>query len=129
MRILLAEDDYITRTNMVSFLSTHGECDIAVDGMEAVEAFVTALEEGESYDLVCLDIMMPSVDGYQALLAIREAENSRGISVDDGAKVIMVTALDGEKNVAMAYELGCTTYISKPVVVQEFEEALQKLGF
>ena len=114
---------------MVSFLSTHGECDIAVDGMEAVEAFVTALEKGETYDLVCLDIMMPSVDGYQALLAIREAENSRGISVEEGAKVIMVTALDGEKNVAMAYELGCTTYISKPVVVKEFEEALQKLGF
>lgn len=129
MRILLAEDDYITRNNMAGFLSTHGECDIAVDGMETVEAFVTALEKGESYDLVCLDIMMPAVDGYQALKAIRDVENSRGISTENGAKVIMVTALGGEKNVEMAYELGCTTYINKPVVASEFEEALKKLGF
>lgn len=129
MRILLAEDDYITRNNMAGLLSKHGECDIAVDGKETVDAFVQALEKGESYDLVCLDIMMPIVDGYQALRAIRDVENSRGISTEEGVKVIMVTALDGEHNVDMAYELGCTTYISKPVVAQEFEEALEALGF
>ena len=59
MKILLAEDDYATRKFMVSFLSKYGECDVTVDGMEAVDAFLMALEEEEPYDLVCLDIMMP----------------------------------------------------------------------
>ena len=59
MKILLAEDDFVTRKFMASFLSKYGECDVTVDGMEAVDAFMLALEEGEPYDLVCLDIMMP----------------------------------------------------------------------
>ena len=48
--------------------------DVTVDGMEAVDAFMMALEEGNPYDLVCLDIMMPVMDGYQALVGIRNLE-------------------------------------------------------
>lgn len=70
MKILLAEDDFVTRKFMVGFLSKYGECDVTVDGMEAVDAFMMALEDGEPYDLVCLDIMMPVMDGYQALMGL-----------------------------------------------------------
>ena len=45
MKILLAEDDFVTRKFMASFLSKYGECDVTVDGMEAVDAFMLALEE------------------------------------------------------------------------------------
>lgn len=128
MRILLAEDDYVTRKAMDSFLSKYGECDVTVDGMEAVDAFLLALEEGEPYDLVCLDIMMPVMDGYQALVAIRNLEKGRNISVKDGAKIIMTTALNEEKNVKMAFELGCTVYSGKPIDQARFEQALKKLG-
>ena len=69
MKILLAEDDFVTRKFMVNFLSKYGECDVTVDGMEAVDAFMMALEDDEPYDLICLDIMMPVMDGYQALMA------------------------------------------------------------
>ena len=51
MKILLAEDDFVTRKFMVNFLSKYGECDVTVDGMEAVDAFMMALEDGEPYDL------------------------------------------------------------------------------
>ena len=79
MKILLAEDDFATRKFMVNFLSKYGECDVTVDGMEAVDAFMMALEDDEPYDLVCLDIMMPVMDGYQALVGIRNLEkDSRG---------------------------------------------------
>ena len=77
MKILLAEDDFVTRKFMASFLSKYGECDVTVDGMEAVDAFMLALEEGEPYDLVCLDIMMPVMDGYQALMGIRKLEKEK----------------------------------------------------
>ena len=88
MRILLAEDDYVTRKAMDSFLSKYGECDVTVDGMEAVDAFMLALEEEEPYDLVCLDIMMPVMDGYQALMGIRNLEKERNIPPQKQAKVI-----------------------------------------
>lgn len=62
MKILLAEDDFATRKFMSKFLEQYGDCDIAVDGMEAVDAFLMALESDEGYDLVCLDVMMPVMD-------------------------------------------------------------------
>lgn len=128
MKILLAEDDFVTRKFMVGFLSKYGECDVTVDGMEAVDAFMMALEDGEPYDLVCLDIMMPVMDGYQALMGIRNLEKDRKIAEEDRAKVIMTTALNDEKNVKMAFELGCTIYSGKPIDKERFEQAMKKLG-
>ena len=128
MRILLAEDDFVTRKSMTSFLSKYGECDVTVDGMEAVDAFMMALEDEEPYDLVCLDIMMPVMDGYQALMGIRNLEKERNIPKEKAAKIIMTTALNEEKNVKMAFELGCTIYSGKPIDQERFEQALKKLG-
>ena len=128
MRILLAEDDFVTRKFMMNFLSKYGECDVTVDGMEAVDAFMMAMEEDEPYDLVCLDIMMPVMDGYQALMGIRNLEKERNIPKEKEAKVIMTTALNDEKNVKMAFDLGCTVYSGKPIDQDRFEQALKKFG-
>ena len=128
MRILLAEDDFVTRKFMTGFLSKYGECDVTVDGMEAVDAFMMALEDEDPYDLVCLDIMMPVMDGYQALMGIRNLEKERDIPKEKQVKVIMTTALNDEKNVKMAFELGCTIYSGKPIDQVRFEQALKKLG-
>lgn len=127
MRILLAEDDFATRKFMAKFLEQYGECDIAVDGMEAVDAFLMALEDEEGYDLVCLDVMMPVMDGYQALKAIRNLEKERNISGNNMAKIIMTTALNDQKNVKMAFDLGCTVYSGKPIDKEKFEQVLKKL--
>ena len=128
MKILLAEDDFVTRKYMSNFLSKYGECDVTVDGMEAVDAFLMALEDEEPYDLVCLDIMMPVMDGYQALAGIRNLERERNIPEEKAVKVIMTTALNEEKNVKMAFELGCTIYSGKPIDQERFDQALKKLG-
>ena len=128
MKILLAEDDFVTRKFMLNFLSKYGECDVAVDGLEAVEAFALAFEDGEPYDLVCLDIMMPVMDGYQALKEIRDVEKKMNIPEEKAVKVIMTTALNDERNVKMAFELGCSVYSGKPINQARFEKALIKLG-
>ncbi|GFH90297.1 MAG: response regulator [Lachnospiraceae bacterium] len=128
MKILLAEDDFVTRKFMLNFLSKYGECDVAVDGLEAVEAFALAFEDGEPYDLVCLDIMMPVMDGYQALKEIRDVEKKMNIPEEKAVKVIMTTALNDERNVKMAFELGCSVYSGKPINQERFEKALIKLG-
>ena len=127
MKILLAEDDFATRKFMVNFLSNYGECDVTVDGMEAVDAFMMALEDDEPYDLVCLDVMMPVMDGYQSLVGIRNLEKERNIPEDKAVKVIMTTQLNDEKNVKMAFELGCTVYSGKPIDLDKFEKILKKL--
>lgn len=128
MKILLAEDDFATRKFMDKQLSQYGECDVMVDGEEAVDAFMMALEDDEPYDLVCLDVMMPVMDGYQVLKAIRGIETQKGIPKKNSVKVIMTTALNDERNVKLAFELGCEAYVGKPIDVEKFEKVLNKLG-
>lgn len=128
MKILLAEDDFATRKYMVNMLMKYGECDVAVDGIEAIDAFVMALEDGAPYDLICLDIMMPLMDGYQALASIRKLEEEQHISADKAVKVIITTALKEQRNVKMAYELGCSVYSGKPIEQENFEAELKKMN-
>lgn len=128
MKTLLAEDDFASRKFMDKYLSQYGECDVTVDGEEAVDAYMMALEDGDPYDLVCLDVMMPVLDGYQVLKAIRDIEAERGISKEKRVKIIMTTALNEERNVKKAFELGCEAYSGKPIDVDRFEQVLQRLN-
>ena len=70
---------------------------------------------------------MPVMDGYQALVGIRNVEKELDIPEDKMVKVIMATALNDEKNVKMAFDLGCTIYTGKPIDQDRFEQALKKL--
>ena len=71
---------------------------------------------------------MPVLDGYQVLKAIRDIEAERGITKDQRVKIIMTTALNEERNVKKAFELGCEAYSGKPIDVDRFEQVLRKLG-
>ena len=128
MKILLAEDDFASRKFMDKYLSQYGECDATVDGEEAVNAYLMALEDEEPYDLICLDVMMPVMNGYQALEAIRKDEAERGVEKEDRVKIIMATALSGERVVDKAKKLDCEAYAGKPIDVEEFDNILRNLG-
>ncbi|MCR5784648.1 MAG: response regulator [Eubacterium sp.] len=128
MKILIVEDDFASRKFMMNHMSKYGECDGTVDGMEAVEAYMMATDDDEPYDLICLDIMMPVMDGYQVLKTIREIEKQNEVESNDRVKIIMMTALSEEKNVKKAFELGCTVYCAKPVDVDKLQSAMEKLG-
>ena len=115
LRVLLVEDNFASRLLLQSFLSRYGECHIAVNGREAVEAFNSALERGQSYDLVCMDIMMPEMDGREAVRQIRAMEETRGILSTYGTKIIMTTAVDEIKDVVLCFKELCDAYLVKPI--------------
>ena len=50
MRILIAEDDFASRKLLLKFMSVYGECDVTVDGMEAIDAYLMSLEENDPYE-------------------------------------------------------------------------------
>ena len=128
MKILIVEDDFAARRLMQRYLSIHGDCDVAVDGNEAVAAFRQAADDKELYDLICLDIMMPNMNGREALKAIRQIETEHGIGGLDGVKVIMTTALGDSKNVTGSFSEGCEAYIVKPVERKKLLAEIEKLG-
>jgi two-component system chemotaxis response regulator CheY len=115
LRILLVEDDFICRRLLQTFLSRYGECHIAVNGKEAVEAFRSAFEQGQKYDLICMDIMMPEMDGREAVRQVRAFEEAHGVLSTYGAKIIMTTALDDVRQVIRSFQVLCDAYLVKPI--------------
>lgn len=128
MKILIAEDDLASRKFLFKFLSQYGECDQVVDGMEALDAFLISFKEEEPYDLICLDIMMPKVDGVKVLKAIRDLETQKKIPAEKRVKVIMTTALAETQFVQDAFEIGCEAYAAKPIDTTKLIEVMEKLG-
>ncbi len=128
MKCLIVEDNFTARKLLNMYLSSCTDCDIAVDGNEAVVAFRQAMDAKEPYDLICLDIMMPNMDGREALKVIRQIESEHGISGLDCVKVIMTTSLGDSKNVIGSFREGCEAYIVKPVKKDKLFEEMEKLG-
>lgn len=129
MRILIVEDDFGSRRVLQVMLQKYARCDVVVDGQEAIEAVRIAWEENDPYNCILLDIMMPNMDGQEALKAIRAIEGDIGVKANDAARVIMTTALEDPKNVVEAYYEGAADgYLVKPIERDKLFEELAKVG-
>lgn len=127
--ILLAEDDeghaYLIQQN----LETAGVANRVVhvkDGQEALDfirsqgTYAGRLPNGPL--LLLLDINMPRVDGVEVLRQLKEDPRT------DELPVIMLTTTDDPREVMRCYELGCSSYVTKPVDYDKFAEAVRRLG-
>ena len=116
MKILVVDDDVVCRDLLLQYLSEHGLTQGVANGQEGLAAFQEALDSGDPYDLICLDIMMPGVNGQEILKLIRKLERNRGIAPADQVKVFMITGLTDSGNISEAFQDGrCDAYLSKPV--------------
>ena len=93
--ILIVEDDMVSRKFLSKFLSRYGDCDLVVDGLEAIDAYLMATKEDSPYDLICLDVMMPKIDGIKVLKTIRDLEKQNDLAENERSKIIMTTVLPG----------------------------------
>lgn len=128
MKILIAEDDLASRKFLFKVLSRYGDCDLVVDGLEALDAYLIALKDSDPYDLICLDIMMPKVDGVKVLKNIRDLEAQKGIPPEKRSKIIMTTALAETQFVKNAFDIGCDAYAAKPIDIAKLTDVLKNLG-
>ncbi|OHD26744.1 MAG: hypothetical protein A2Y38_10475 [Spirochaetes bacterium GWB1_59_5] len=128
MKALIVEDDFLSRMLLQGLLKPYVVPDVAVNGKEAVEAVRLSLEAKEPYNLICMDIMMPEMDGQEALRHIRDLEKLAGILPTDGVKVIMITALDDKKNIMTAFREQCDTYLVKPLDKSKLVKTLETLN-
>lgn len=129
MKILIVDDDLINRKFLNAMLSGYGEIEMAKGGVEAVELVTQAIEQGEKFDVIFLDIMMPDMDGIEALQEIRSIEKQNNIALAEGSKIVMVTALADKQNVLSAFSKGCEYYLVKPIQQAKVFELLDEMGF
>lgn len=129
LKILIVDDSKTSRLALESILAPFGDCDAAGDGVDALKAFSLAWERGDPYRLICMDIMMPHLDGIQALKMIRKMEREMGVLKSDGVKVVMITSVDNPLFIFEAYHRGgANAYLYKPVEKAKLLNELIRLG-
>lgn len=129
MRALIVDDDFYSRITLHDLLRPVAECHIAVNGEEALGAFKKALEDGRPYDLVCMDLVMPEMDGQQALQEMRGVEKDLGVALDDRTKVMVVSMVEDTRETNDAFFLGgADCFLVKPIDEERLMSELRTLG-
>lgn len=116
-RVLVAEDDAVTRRFVVSLLAEQGyDVLVAEDGEHALETAVSATP-----DLIVSDLVMPYRDGFEVLRAIRNDPRVSGIPI------LILSMRDREEDIVRGFELGADEYVVKPFNARELVSRVRKL--
>lgn len=130
MKILIVDDEFVSRTKLQKILSTYGECHLAVSGGEALDAIHLALAEGFPYQLITVDIKLGDMEGQTLVQHIRTWERIEGLARRDlESKILMVTAMTDSRNILSSFKKGCEDYVMKPFNRNSLTKALIKMGF
>jgi two-component system, chemotaxis family, chemotaxis protein CheY len=129
MKTLIVEDELTSRVILEKILSPFGEVHLCYNGTEAITTFCSMLDQGTPFDLICMDFMMPEIDGHAALTRIRAIEKERGISRSEGVKVIMTTGLSNIETEYIDIKSMCEMILLKPIRKVALLKSLQDLGY
>ena len=109
-QVLLVDDELMNRKVASKILKKEGfEVVEAVDGLEALERLKT-----HEIDIILMDLMMPNMDGYEAIKIIKADENLSSIPI------IILSALSDKSAILKGLELGANEYLTKPYDITEF---------
>ena len=128
MKFLIVENDPASILLLRIILEKYGTSDEAATGRQALELHESAMKDGNPYDAIFLDLMLPDISGQHVLKSIRDRERTWRIPDLRTAKVIMATALDDAENVSQAFCEGrASAYLVKPILRNAVIEEMQKL--
>lgn len=127
MNILIVEDDIISQNIILDCLSEY-KCSLASNGIEAVEMFRLALDQNNPYYLICMDIILPDLDGYESMKKIRAIEKEYNVPKEKSVKVIITTIVNDSKNLKKGFDLNCDAYAGKPINKKQLINTIKSLS-
>ncbi len=128
MRILIVDDEMVSRTKLELIMEYFGNCKTVDHGDDALAAFHEAHRDDDPFNLIMLDINLPGMDGIQLLSAIRNAEKELNIEKSRKAKILMTTSYRDKDRIVASVQSGCDDYIGKPFNLNLIRNKLGKLG-
>lgn len=122
IKVLLAEDNLINqKLALISLKKIGFDIQIASNGLEALEYY-----KSSSFDLIIMDILMPLMDGYQAVKAIRLLEKNSSENVH--IPIIAFTANTFDHDRERCIRSGMDDYMIKPLDINKLKYILQRLN-
>lgn len=114
-RYLIIDDDEMGRLMLQDFLSEFAPCDCAENGKEGLALFEQALLSGNPYNLLCVDLIMPEMNGLALIRKIRDLEKSHPVFNDFRTRIFVISASDSTWDRAdLLLDNLCDDYIVKP---------------
>jgi len=129
MKILVVDDEMVSREKMKMIMGHFGQCEAVENGADAVEKFVGAWGGWSPYDLISLDVQMPEMDGVEVLNRIRGMEREKNVPESKRVKIMMVTARSDKDTIMNSIQAGCNDYVVKPFDKTIVAKKLIKMGF
>lgn len=127
IKTLIVEDEPISRKILERLLSRWGKVHFAEDGAGGLALALDAINQGDAFDLICLDVKMPHLEGREVLQKIREHEEKLNFSLAERAKIIMITGATDKETILGSFQDGAEGYLTKPLDVKKLRELLHKL--
>jgi two-component system chemotaxis response regulator CheY len=126
MRALLVDDSSVVLLCLKGFLSKYSECDLARGGPQGWDAFQRSLQDRRYYDLICLDLQMPGIDGLTLLGRIRAREQE--LQIPSRSKILIITGTTDTDAIVRIKNEGADGYLLKPVSGDKLRDQLLRLG-
>jgi DNA-binding NarL/FixJ family response regulator len=118
IRILIADDHYLVRMGLVAMVNTEPDMEIvaeATDGAQAIALFAKV-----NPDLALMDLRMPVKNGIEATVEIRKQNSA--------ARILMLTALNGDEDIHKALEAGAGGYVLKDSTEEKLIPAIRAVA-
>lgn len=119
------DDETLIRRSLKKY-NVKNQIDVARDGAEALDYIFAAGDfkgrQGGNPAVVLLDIRLPKIDGLEVLKRVRADPRTKR------TPVVMLTSSDEQEDKVRSYDLGCNSYVRKPVDFEKFFEAISNLG-
>jgi two-component system chemotaxis response regulator CheY len=114
MKILVVDDELVSREKIRRIMETFGSCKAVESGEAAVAAFYEAWNSWSPFDLITLDISMPTMSGLETLQKLREIEREKNVPEEKRVKIVMATSDADRDTVVTCLSEGCDDYVVKP---------------
>ncbi len=118
IRILVADDHYIVRMGLIAMVNTEPDMEVVAEAADGAQAAAQFLKLNP--DLALMDLRMPVKNGIEATLEIRKQNNA--------ARILMLTALDGDEDIHKALEAGAAGYVLKDSTEEKLMPAIRAVA-
>lgn len=127
MKSLILEDDPVTTKIIANYLINFGMVVTAGSAKEAFEIYNDTAFSSTPFDLICLDLQLPEYDGVEFLKEIRQSEESSGIALPFGVKIVVLTSSEEPGIASEVQAKGCDAFLSKPLNREKLKSELMRL--